>query len=139
MSELLDDVIRNSLFAADRAVIEGTFRTHADVTRAAVKAAFELAAGNGLIRLVPQKDWPEWIRLDPPYDRVPMPSGVPSPEPTREGPGMPKPGTSDFDVGVEAAARAIEEYAESVGWCEDGRVWADAIAKARSAAKAMIR
>jgi hypothetical protein len=69
MNDLLRDVIRNAMFAADQAVIGGTFSTRAEATRAAVTAAFELAAGNGLIRLTPREDWPEYISLTAPYDQ----------------------------------------------------------------------
>lgn len=39
-----------------------------------------------------------------------------------------------FNAGVEAAAKAIEAHAESIGWYEGGGVWADAIEEARNAA-----
>lgn len=65
--ELLAEVLRSAMFAADDAVMAGGFRTRADQTRAAVTAAFRLALGNGLIRIVPRDEWPEYIALDPPY------------------------------------------------------------------------
>ena len=68
-SELLSEVIRCAIFAADDAVIGETFRTRADEIRAAVTAAFELAAGNGLIRLTPRDEWPEYIAMTPPYEQ----------------------------------------------------------------------
>jgi Arc/MetJ family transcription regulator len=63
--ELLADVVQQGLFAADDAILNrGPHRTHADETRAAVAAAFRLAARNGLITLAPRESWPEWIALD---------------------------------------------------------------------------
>lgn len=72
--ELLTDVIHHAMHAAGDAVIGKTFRTHAEEIRAAVTAAFELAAGNGLIRLTPRAEWPEWIVLQPPYDLFAQPA-----------------------------------------------------------------
>lgn len=43
--------------------------------------------------------------------------------------------TNPFNAGVEAAAKAIEAHAESIGWYEGGGVWADAIEEARKAVK----
>lgn len=43
--------------------------TAADITNAAVRAAFELALANGLITLVPRDQWPPYISLNPPYSR----------------------------------------------------------------------
>lgn len=41
-----------------------------------------------------------------------------------------------FAAGVEAAAKTVEAYAESIDWYEAGRgVWAEAIEKARGAAE----
>lgn len=71
--ELLNQVIHSAMFAADDAVIGQAFRTRAGEIRAAVTAAFELAAGNGLIRLTPRDEWPELIALSPPYE--PLGSG----------------------------------------------------------------
>lgn len=66
--ELLSKVVSYAVFAADKVAIGGGFATPADATQAAVTEAFKLALGNGLIRLVPQDEWPEYVALDPPYD-----------------------------------------------------------------------
>jgi hypothetical protein len=53
--------------AAEVAVLRGGHATQAAETRAAVRAAFECAVGNGLIQLVPPSDYPDLVVLDPPY------------------------------------------------------------------------
>lgn len=54
--------------AADRAVLTGAHHaTGAAAMRAGLRAAFECALANGLIRIVPEGEWPNYIALDPPY------------------------------------------------------------------------
>ena len=68
---LLGEVLRSAMFAADDAALRGGYLTHAEETRAVVRAAFELALGNGLIRIAPRDEWPTYISLDPPYEQPP--------------------------------------------------------------------
>jgi len=65
---LLDEVISATTFAADEAVMGRQHRTRADEVRAAVTEAFRCALGNGLIELVPQDRWPEYLALSAPYE-----------------------------------------------------------------------
>jgi hypothetical protein len=65
---LLDEVVRVTIFAADEAVAGRPYRGRADETRAAVTEAFRCALGNGLIELVPQDRWPEYLALSAPYE-----------------------------------------------------------------------
>lgn len=48
---------------------------------------------------------------------------------------LPMTSASTYSAGVTAAADAVEAHAESIGWYEDGGVWADAIEHARQAAQ----
>lgn len=66
--DLLHEVVRMVVFAADNAVIGKAFRTRAEETRAAVMEAFRCAMGNGVIRVTPRDEWPEYIALSPPYE-----------------------------------------------------------------------
>lgn len=64
------NLLRAAVMAADSVAIDARQRpgvTNADITRAVVREAFACALGNGLIQVVPQDQWPQWIAVDPPY------------------------------------------------------------------------
>lgn len=66
-----DELLRNCTMAADTVAMQ-SFDTGHEQTKAIVKRVLEFAEGNGLIVMVPKKDWPEYINLDPPFDRDPF-------------------------------------------------------------------
>lgn len=63
----LDDVLRTATFAADSAFLDHQDATHAARVRAAVRAAFECAIGNGLIEITDPAGWPQYVSIDAPY------------------------------------------------------------------------
>ena len=69
--EVLVELVRNACFAADRTAML-PWRTDAAKTKAIIQEALMLLIGNRLITVVPREDWPEFIVLDPPYDRNPF-------------------------------------------------------------------
>jgi hypothetical protein len=61
-----DILVRNACFSAD-AVAVGFIGTEADKTRAIVRRALEALEANGMIKVVPESEWPSWYIPDPPY------------------------------------------------------------------------
>jgi hypothetical protein len=66
VTEIPEGLIQNAVLAADVVAI-GPHRTGAEKTRAVVTRAVEFLVGNGLITVVPQDEWPEWLVMDPPF------------------------------------------------------------------------
>lgn len=60
------DLIRNACFAADTVAI-GFTGTGADKTRAIIERALEALEANGMIKIIPEEEWPQWFIPDPPY------------------------------------------------------------------------
>lgn len=60
--ELLDALVGQVMFAADDAVLHpaASWRTQAELTRLAVKAAIANGIQNGALTLRPQEQWREW-------------------------------------------------------------------------------
>lgn len=74
----LDLLVEHASSAADMVACVPVNRadTAAEMTRRQLRAALELLIGNGLIRVVPTDEWPEYVVMDPPY-RLPGPCSDP--------------------------------------------------------------
>jgi hypothetical protein len=66
--KLIDELVQNACFAADRVALTQSFGSPAEATRVKIHAALELLIGNGLIVVKPLEEWPLYIALDPPYN-----------------------------------------------------------------------
>lgn len=67
---VVDDLTQTALFAADGAAMDARQEgaTYAEVTRRSVARAIECLIGNGMIVVTDPESWPEWRKVDPPYD-----------------------------------------------------------------------
>lgn len=68
----LDRLLELVVYAAHNAALDARQdgATGAEVTRLAVRAAFECALGNELIAVVPRGSWRDWITTTPPYTEI---------------------------------------------------------------------
>ena len=64
--EEFDFLVRNVRFAADNAWLDGAGETNMSRVRRVVEESLQFAIGNGLIKIVPQEEWPSpWLGLEP--------------------------------------------------------------------------
>lgn len=70
MNADLDRLVSAVDFVADLVVVDGTFRSRAEETRAVLHEALRCALGNGLIQITPVERWPEYLALTPPYTQA---------------------------------------------------------------------
>lgn len=65
-------LVQNGCFAADSVAMQ-YHATNADRTRAIVERTLEALEANGMIKFVPEDEWPDFFVPDPPYG-FPFPS-----------------------------------------------------------------
>lgn len=61
-----DPLILNACFSADSVAI-GFKGSSADLTKAIVQRTLEALEANGMITIIPEREWPEYYIPDPPY------------------------------------------------------------------------